>query len=137
MSFSCKFCKKNYSTKSSLNNHQKTVKACILIQKKSEDNSIKHTQYECKDCKAIFILESSLNRHINKCIAKKNSDALQEKIYIKKIKEELKTLNDRCKKQECELESYKKQNTNNINLLKKQELYYTKRLKEKDEEKYK
>jgi hypothetical protein len=109
MSFYCDFCKKSYSTRSSLNSHQRTTKACIKIQSEIQNDSLKHTQFECEYCKTIFTLEYTLKRHIDICTHKKKSDALQEKIYIKKIKEELKTLNDRCKKQECELESYKNQ----------------------------
>ena len=156
MSFYCDFCKKSYSTRSSLNSHQRTTKACIKIQSEIQNNTLKHTQFECEYCKTIFTLEYTLKRHIDICTHKKKSDSLQEKIYIKKIKEELKTLNDRCKKQECELESYKNQNINNTKQLKKQELDcvsklkkqeldhtkqlkkqeldYTKRLKEKDKE---
>ena len=32
MSLECEYCKKTYSTKSNLNNHQKTAKYCLKIQ---------------------------------------------------------------------------------------------------------
>ena len=69
MSFECKFCKKNYSTRSSLNNHQKTAKHCLKIQQSlSEDtNSIESKSFDCKYCKKSFSSNFNLGKHINLC----------------------------------------------------------------------
>jgi hypothetical protein len=71
MSFECKFCKKNYSSISSLNNHQKTAKHCLKIQQSlSEDtNSIESKSFDCKYCKKSFSSNFNLGKHINLCPA--------------------------------------------------------------------
>jgi hypothetical protein len=70
MSFECKFCKKSYATKGSLNNHQRTAKYCIKIQQSlSEKNSdnIEYKSFDCKYCKKTFSSNFNLNKHIKLC----------------------------------------------------------------------
>ena len=70
MSFECKFCKKNYSSRSSLNNHQKTAKHCLKIQQSlSEVSDIDYKSFDCKYCKKNFSSNFNLGKHINLCSA--------------------------------------------------------------------
>jgi GT2 family glycosyltransferase len=54
--FECDFCKKTYTTVSSLNLHQKTAKFCIKIQK---EKNIQHHQsvFNCDFCKKEFSIK--------------------------------------------------------------------------------
>ena len=59
MSFECEFCKYTFSTKSSLNYHQKNAKFCLDIQKKNNILlNIKREEFSCTYCNKIF--DSSL-----------------------------------------------------------------------------
>ena len=46
----CRFCKKIFSTKSSLNNHQKTAKYCLSLQ----DKYLQITKFNCEFCDKHF-----------------------------------------------------------------------------------
>ncbi len=66
MSYECEFCNKNFSSKSSLNYHQKTVKYCLEIQKNKtltepKDNS--EDFFKCEFCNKNFTIKKSLIRH--------------------------------------------------------------------------
>ena len=53
----CEFCKKIFSTKSSLNNHKKTAKYCLQIQNK-EINI-----FSCKYCSKNFTTKHIFSKH--------------------------------------------------------------------------
>ena len=57
----CEFCKKNFSSKSNLFNHQKTAKFCLTLQGKENNDFI------CKDCDRTFTANKILVDHIQVC----------------------------------------------------------------------
>jgi hypothetical protein len=59
----CQYCKSNFKTNSSLNNHQKTAKYCLSLQ-----GSESKKKFECEDCNAIFTLKSTLEKHQTRCV---------------------------------------------------------------------
>jgi hypothetical protein len=54
----CTFCKKSFSTKPNLVNHQKTAKYCLKI--RGETNIV----FTCNDCDKCFTTQQTLNEHI-------------------------------------------------------------------------
>ncbi len=88
----CEYCKKSYSNKSSLNNHQKTTKKCLEIQKKlsssitniievSNLNEIS-TKYTCKYCSKNFTTKQNIKNHQDICLLKKDYEISELKKYI-------------------------------------------------------
>lgn len=67
--FECDFCKKTYTTVSSLNLHQKTAKFCIKIQK---EKNIQHHQsvFNCDFCKKEFSIKVNYENHLKICRSK-------------------------------------------------------------------
>ena len=114
--FSCKFCKKEYQTISSLNNHIKTAKFCLKIQ---EDLSINNTNtiksiknnHTCTFCNKIFNTKVHLETHIKSCKSRKEyiDNKSQEETFI--LKNNNKILTDQLTKTK---EDYK----NSTNILK-------------------
>lgn len=58
----CPYCKNSFSTKTSLNNHQRTAKYCLKLR----DKEIKY-KYKCESCNMSFHKIFNLNRHIETC----------------------------------------------------------------------
>lgn len=69
----CQFCEKTYSSKSSLNKHQKTAKYCIKIQNELKDPDspeIELNLFHCKYCNKNLTSKIRLQTHQESCIAK-------------------------------------------------------------------
>jgi len=64
----CQFCKKIFSSISSLNNHKITAKYCLKIQ----GNII--SKYECEFCNKSFTKKSGLKTHLISCKEKKSKN---------------------------------------------------------------
>jgi hypothetical protein len=75
----CNFCKKTFSTISSLTVHQKTTKYCLTIQGKTNE------QYKCTFCDKCFTTHQQLDKHDKICKIKQDTNYEQE---LKKIKDE-------------------------------------------------
>jgi hypothetical protein len=104
----CQYCNKIYSSKSSLNNHQKTAKFCVKLQNNIDTN----TNFQCQYCEKVFTTKYNLSNHINIC---------------KKQKEDIKQKED-CKEQlQIQKEKYKQQ------LRKQKEEYKEDLLKQKED----
>lgn len=58
----CNFCNKIFSSKSSLNVHQKTTKYCLKLQGKNEEKN-----FECEHCNKIFTVKINLISHYGIC----------------------------------------------------------------------
>ena len=58
----CEHCKKFLSTKSALNNHQKTVKYCLAIQGKDK---ARESKFKCEYCYIAFTSNNMYKNHIN------------------------------------------------------------------------
>jgi hypothetical protein len=58
----CEFCKNKFTTKTSLNSHQKTAKYCLDIRKTKSEIS-----YNCNKCGKTFNRECNRNRHLDIC----------------------------------------------------------------------
>ncbi len=88
----CEYCRNTYSSKSSLNNHQKTTKKCLEIQKNL--NKITDlVEFSCKYCDKKFTSNQNIKKHEPFCNIKKK-DEIEELKYKHALEiEELKLLN--------------------------------------------
>jgi len=68
----CSYCSHDFSTKTSLNSHQKTAKYCLKIQE-TEGVEIKFL-FKCEFCSKILSQQIDLDRHQLKCSSKKETD---------------------------------------------------------------
>ena len=103
----CFYCNKNFSSKSSLNNHQKTAKFCL------DKQGLKSESYKCIYCLKILSTQSRLNNHFSIC----KSKLLEEKKIKENEKMKKKENKDIIKKYELTLKEYEakfKENENKI-----------------------
>jgi len=78
----CQYCKNVFSTKTSLNNHQRTAKYCLKLRGKTSEY-----KYKCDSCNMSFHKIFNLNRHMESC---KASDKVYKYIEInKKLSDEI------------------------------------------------
>jgi hypothetical protein len=68
----CSYCKKEFSSKSILTNHQKTAKYCLKIQESAGLN-VKFL-FKCEFCSKNLSQKIDLERHQLRCLEKKESD---------------------------------------------------------------
>ena len=111
----CEFCNKNFSTKSSLNNHQKTAKYCIKLQ----NNKVSEIpNFYCDYCNKKFTSKQNLNIHLSTCKEKEFEQKLKdkEKGFEQKLKDKEKEFEQKLKDKEklnikiiTENENYKQQ----------------------------
>lgn len=121
MDLECKFCKKIFSNKATLNTHQKTTKYCLKIQ-----GTIESITFNCNYCSKSFTTKQYLLNHLNICKEKENQEKNDE--FQKKIKEienkyqhELKEkLDENENIHQEEISKLKKYNQEEISKLKKQ-----------------
>ena len=110
--YKCNVCKKEYSSISSLNHHQKTATFCIKLQTKNkETNNIENSEqnnedennliFSCDHCKKEFNTKFKLISHQNNCKQKEISDIKKE--YELKIE-------SLCKEYELKIELLNKEN---------------------------
>jgi hypothetical protein len=76
----CIYCKKEFSNKKNLLQHQKTVKSCIKLQEKDESSIIEPTHMECLNCNKVLTIRSYKKHKIN-CDIKYNINIEPEKEY--------------------------------------------------------
>ncbi len=82
--FTCNFCKKNYGTLSTLNNHQKTAKFCLALQNKLNSGEL----IRCEHCLKEFSTQKYLKQHIDHCKNKKLNDEQDLKKELEELKKE-------------------------------------------------
>ncbi len=82
----CNYCKSVFSTKTSLNNHQRIAKYCLKIQGKTEKEDFK-----CIGCLKSFLRNYEYQRHLTICNASDNINTY--KIKIVELEEKNKSLN--------------------------------------------
>jgi len=75
MKMECEYCGAILKTISSLNQHQKTAKYCLIKQNKPIN-----TEYTCCFCRTEFTLKSSLHKHVKIC--KANTHILREQLQL-------------------------------------------------------
>ena len=82
----CNYCKKIFSNKSSLNNHQKTARYCLKIQNKESYES-----FSCKYCCKIFTTKDILLKHLQRCKYKElnEKEELKKLVIIEELQQEL------------------------------------------------
>ena len=90
----CEYCKKEFSSKSSLNNHKKTAKFCLKLQNKKDDAN----NFNCEYCSRNFTSKQPLLTHLNTCKNKKEDLVNIEITNLQnKLKETEKDLQEREK----------------------------------------
>ena len=98
----CQYCKKNFSSKQSLNTHQKTTIYCLKLQGKNEEVN----NFNCNYCDKIFTTKQYLLTHLSYCKDKDLQDKLKEKDkeLQDKLKEKDRELQDKLKEKDRELQ---------------------------------
>ena len=76
----CIYCKKEFSNKKNLLQHQKTVKSCIKLQEKEESSINEPTHMQCLSCNKVLTIRSYKKHKIN-CDIKYNINIEPEKEY--------------------------------------------------------
>ena len=100
----CKFCNKIFSSKSSLNNHQKTAKYCIKLQDNNVDTI---SNFNCEFCTKNFTTKQVLLNHLYSCKNKIVNDKFLDKENY--FKEQLKEKDILIMKLTLENDIYKEQ----------------------------
>ena len=89
----CKYCKNTFSTKTSLNNHQKTAKYCLKLR----NVEVKHV-HKCDGCGRLFSRAYHLQRHEKKCRSNERVYELETKLSV--IEKQLEKAQDQLVEQE-------------------------------------
>src|ERR1700691_3377080 len=98
MTVDCEYCKKSYSSKSSLKRHQLTTKACIKIQKE-KGLTVNITEYKC-NCGKSFNLKCNYVQHTKTCKTCKTSEIEKQKIELNKKDQEIKDMKEKIENQQ-------------------------------------
>ena len=112
--YNCEFCNNEYVNKKILTNHQKTAKFCILIQKKTQNETNSNTRenlvFYCEYCTDNFTQKSSLERHYVTCkfkeIKLKNDEIEKLKNIINNYEKNESKYNDIIKEQKEKINKY-------------------------------
>ena len=87
--FICEYCNKSFISIYTLNNHKKTAKFCIELQKKnSEKIEIEIETFSCEHCDKEFTTKTNLRTHVNTCKNKINNDKNRLIFDFEKLKKE-------------------------------------------------
>jgi hypothetical protein len=100
----CEYCHKKYSSLSSLNNHKKTNKKCIL-NCREETSSATFVKMSCNFCEKQFMCRKTLRVHLNGfCKVKKEEDAeIRKKEIEAEFQKEIVELKKQLKKKDDDL----------------------------------
>jgi hypothetical protein len=96
----CEHCKNTFSTKTSLNSHQRTAKYCLNLR------NIKDVKFNCKKCGKKFNREYHLLRHIDSCKNNILPDIEEKILRVEKERDEVKVI---LKEKERQLKEKDKQ----------------------------
>ena len=93
MPFTCKYCNKDYSSKSNLKNHQKSAKYCLEIQKRTNIDSDEvdnvQTSFVCKYCEKDFSSNHRYQKHQDICLEKHKKNIIDLKLDLKNMSDNL------------------------------------------------
>jgi len=103
--FGCQFCKKNFSTKSSLNLHIKTAKFCLKLQNKPLEE-----EYTCNACNKTFSLKNHFIQHTFVCKNIKEHEEIKINDYNKQLELKINQLNKQLELIKEENTKYKTEN---------------------------
>ena len=97
MPFNCIYCKKEFSSKSILKNHQKTAKYCLKIQETNcnilNEDDIVSKNFVCKYCNKDFTSNFRYQNHLEICLAKYKHIINELNVELTNTKEELSQTN--------------------------------------------
>ena len=116
----CTFCKKAFSTKSSLTNHEKTNKSCIAL-RMSNGIVIDKKKFDCMFCKKELTSNMRLQNHLSICKVKIKNDMVHE--LSSNVDEKLGQLSFELRNHKEEVE-YELQQTKEEMLKTKEEIRY-------------
>ena len=88
MSFICEFCESTFNKKSSLTNHNKNAKYCLIKRGKIVVEQVEEVFYNCKYCKKVMVSKQNLNIHLQSCIMKYEALYTEKEEEILKLREE-------------------------------------------------
>uniref|UniRef100_A0A6C0CZP0 C2H2-type domain-containing protein n=1 Tax=viral metagenome TaxID=1070528 RepID=A0A6C0CZP0_9ZZZZ len=100
MNNKCEHCDTIFNNTSSLNNHKKKAKYCLIKQGKIQSKSEEDIVYNCEYCDKILSNKYNLNAHINTCSVKIEKEKLKEEEYVKQTIQTLSRENDKLKTNE-------------------------------------
>jgi hypothetical protein len=100
MNNKCEHCDTIFNNISSLNNHKKKAKYCLIKQGKIQSKSEEDIVYNCEYCDKILSNKYNLNAHINTCSIKIEKEKLKEEEYVKQTIQTLSRENDKLKTNE-------------------------------------
>jgi len=119
MNFVCEFCDATFNKKSSLTNHHKNARYCLIKRGKIVVEQVEETFYNCKYCKKVMVTKQSLNNHLQSCITKYEVLYKEKEEEILKLrqehKEQIKELHDKIERLAMRaIEKPTNQTTNNL-----------------------
>jgi hypothetical protein len=76
----CVYCKKSYSSTSSLLHHQRTTKVCLKIQE--EKGVAKRQEFDCQYCKKPLTSKYNLDNHLSVCKYKIKEDTKKDALIL-------------------------------------------------------
>jgi hypothetical protein len=121
----CVYCKKTFSTRYVLKNHQKTTKSCIKIQNETNNTITLTDKFECSYCQKRLTTLTNLNYHVKCCKSKprEEKDYTKLELELEKTKMELeKTKLELEKKEKSPVKITTKIKNNTVNNIEQQNI---------------
>ena len=116
MPFDCKFCKKQFSSKSNLIHHQNNARYCKELQKNSDldiENNIENIKFICEYCNKDFSSNHRYKKHLDICLEKYKKNIIDLKLDLQNMSDNLAETNKTLYELQVE-NKILKQNTPNL-----------------------
>ena len=98
MAFQCIYCKKRFTSKSILENHQKSAKYCLKIQEKTnvahdDIENDNNNNYICEYCNKSFTSNFRFQQHLKICLNKYKKNIIDLKLDLQNMSDNLSETN--------------------------------------------